>query len=46
MAQNAQMDDAMAMVAQLMEQGMSEEEAMAMVEQQMTGGGAAPQQPM
>ena len=52
MAMNAQQDDAMAMVAQLMEQGMSEEQAMAMIEQQMGGGGAAgappqePQQPM
>jgi hypothetical protein len=45
MAAGAQQDDAMAMVAQLMERGMSEEEAMAMVEQQMAGGagGGAPQ---
>ncbi len=43
MAQNAQGDAAMQAVAQLMEQGMSEQEAIAMVEQQMGGAGAPPE---
>lgn len=45
MAQNSQVDGAMQIVAQLMEQGMSEQEAIATVEQQMAGGAPAEQQP-